>query len=572
VKKRLLAIVLLCAATIVPRSEAALLAQSTQGQLISQAIEDENAGRHLKALDGWRAVITAGGVLPGVLGLERVYTMMGDEVELLPILDSLISRFPDETQIRSAQLRTLVAIGRDAEATAAFRAWRDLRPTDVAPYRDYARILLYANRAATADSVLQEATDALGSSRALLLEAAQLQAALGRWREAASAWRETMRDQPYYESAAVFSLGPAPDSTRDDVRRELAASAAPLGASQALAMLEIGWGAPRAGWQLLQGMPPSDTVVSVWRAFAEEAERAQAWAAARDALVAIHRATRTPAIAERGANVAMRANDPATALTLARAAARGGDPEKREALLGIELEALGRLGRAAEAERTLAAAAPALGPTGTRGFARTIAWAWVQSGDVAKARAAIADAPLDADDAVTGWLALFDGDLAAARPALRQGDVAARQSVPALALLSRTKVERSPTVGGAFLALARGDSSAAASGFAAAASEITDATSLLLVMAARVESARGADARALPLWKRVAEEFTDSPEAPEARLEWARTLARRNDQDGARTQYEELIIQYPTSALVPQARREMEALRTPRAPRAERQL
>lgn len=561
--------VFLVAVAIVPRGEAVLRAQGTAGQLISQALEHENAGRHLEALDGWRKVIASGAVLPGVLGMERVYTMMGDEVELLPLLDSLIPRFPDETQLRAAQLRTLVAIGRDADATAAFRAWRDIRPTDVAPYRDYARILLYANRATTADSVLQEATAALGSSRALLLEAAQLQAALGRWRESASAWRETMRDQAYYESAAVFSLGPAPDSARDDVRRELATPGAPLGASQALAVLEIGWGAPRAGWQVLQAMPASDTVVGVWRAFAEEAERAQAWAAARDALVAIHRATRAPAVAERGATVAMRANDPETALTLARAAARGGDPEKREALLGIELEALGRLGRGAEAERVLAAAAPRIGSASTRSFARTIAWAWVQSGDVAKARAAIADAPLDADDAVTGWLALFDGDLAAARPALRQGDVAARQAVPALALLSRTKIERSPTVGRAFLALARSDSAAAAAGFAAAAAEIGDATSLLLAMAARVESARGADARALPLWKRVAEEFTDSPEAPEARLEWARTLARRNDERGARTQYEELIIQYPTSALVPQARREMDALR---APRAERRL
>ena len=161
---------------------------------------------------------------------------------------------------------------------------------------------------------------------------------------------------------------------------------------------------------------------------------------------------------------------------------------------------------------------------------------------------------------MAGWLALFDGDLAAARPALRHGDESAAQAVPALALLSRTRVERSATVGAAFLALARGDSAAAAAGFATAASELADATSLLLTMAARLESARGADDRALPLWTRVATEHAASPEAPEARLEWARTLVRRRDIPGARTQYEELIITYPTSALVPQARRELDAL------------
>lgn len=554
-----------------------LRAQENTGTLVSRAIDHENAGRHAEAIVTWRQAIAAGAVLPGVLGLERTYAMIGDEAALLPLLDSLVPRFPAEAQLRGVQLRTLVVAGRDAQARAAFAAWRDLRPQDVTPYRDFARVLLFNNRTATADSVLAEAIATLGSSRALLLESAQLRAATGKWREAAEAWRETMRDQAYFESAAVFSLQPAPLEVRDMIRQELAVAGAPIGAAQALSFLELGWGSPRAGWRVLAELPKSDTTVAVWGAFAEEAERAQAWTAERDALAAMYGAKRDPALAERGALAALRANDPATALTLARAARRPGEATPRPEVLAAELEALARLGRGAEAERALATSG--VSESVARSHARTIAWAWVRSGDVAKARAALANAPLDAEDAVAGWLALFEGDLALARRALRQGDATAPQAVAALALLSRTSAQKSETIGRAFLQLVRADSVAAAAEFERAAGELSDAASLLLAMAARVETARVeaargetargvnslSDARAVSLWTRVATDFATAPEAPEARLEWGRALRRRGDRRGAREQFEHLILTYPGSALVPQARRELDALPAGRA-------
>ncbi len=531
--------------------------------LIARAIDHENAGRYEQARTAWLEVVQAGAIAQGVLGLERVYTMTGDEARLVPLLDSLVPLMPTDPQLRGVQLRTLVVIGRDAQADSAFRAWKDLRPRDVAPYRDYSRILLYNSRAAAADSVLQEASVALGATRELLLESAQMRAALGRWKDAADAWRETMRDQPYYETAAVFSLGPAPLEQRDVIRTALLAEQPTIGSRHALALLELGWGAPLAGWQVLKDLPRSDTTVHVWGAYAEEAERVQAWGAARDALVAVHAAKPSPAVAERGAEAALKSNDPETALRLARAARVSGESPRYE-IVAMELDALARLGRGEEAERTLAAVAPQIGAR-ARGFSRTIAWAWIRAGDIPRARAALADATLDADDAVGGWLALYDGDLVTARRALRFGDVAAPEAVQALALLTRTRAERSATVGSAFLALARADSSGAVTQLLRAADELSDAAPLLLAMAARVETRRGADARALPLWTRVAEGYTSAPEAAEARLEWGRLLKRRGDLRGARSQFENLILSYPTSALVPQARRELDALPPTRA-------
>jgi TolA-binding protein len=59
----------------------------------------------------------------------------------------------------------------------------------------------------------------------------------------------------------------------------------------------------------------------------------------------------------------------------------------------------------------------------------------------------------------------------------------------------------------------------------------------------------------------VVEQYADAPEAPEADLEWGRALARGHDVQGAMSRWEHLILTYPSSALVPQARREVEAAR-----------
>lgn len=528
------------------------------GTLVSRAIEHERTGRNREAVVAWRAAIAGGAVLPGVMGLERVLTLLGEEEELLSTLDSLLPRFPDEPQLRAAQLRTLIGLGRDGAADAAFGAWRDSRPGDVAPYRDYARVLLFNERAAKADTILADAGRTLGQTRALLLEQAQLRAALGRWREAAEAWRETLRDQQYFESAAAFSLGPAPHAARDSVRSALAVPGAPLAATQVLAVLELAWGAPRAGWQALSALAPADSVVAVWQAFAEEAERAQAWTALRDALSAVQRVRPDPATGLRAAQAALRAQDAESALDLVRAA---GLPREHREALGVELEALARLGRGGEAEGVLESAAPTLGAAGKRAFARTIAWAWVRAGDVARARLALRDAPLDAEDAVAGWLALYEGDLESARPALREGEVAGPDQVSALALLSRTTASRAPSIGAAYLALARGDEATASAAFEAAAAEVPDAASLLLALAARVATGRpGLESRAVALWSRLLAEHATAPEAPEAHLELGRAARRRGDTHAARASFERLILAFPASALVPQARRELDEL------------
>ena len=85
---------------------------------------------------------------------------------------------------------------------------------------------------------------------------------------------------------------------------------------------------------------------------------------------------------------------------------------------------------------------------------------------------------------------------------------------------------------------------------------------MLLLHAAQIRVALKDDAQALLLWKRIVENQTSTPEAPQAELEWARALRRRGDAPAAVAHLEHLILTYPQSALIPQARRELDLVRS----------
>src|SRR5690606_25042914 len=159
------------------------------------------------------------------------------------------------------------------------------------------------------------------------------------WKDAAAAWREAMRQEAYFETSTVFSLTPTPAEQRGAVRAELTVADAPLGAAHALALLEVAWGSPRSGWQVLSVLAVSDTAVAWWMGVAVTVERGQARAAARDALAAVHAARPDVAVALRAARAALRADDAAEGLRFARdAAERLAEPEALREALPLELD------------------------------------------------------------------------------------------------------------------------------------------------------------------------------------------------------------------------------------------
>jgi hypothetical protein len=222
-------------------------------------------------------------------------------------------------------------------------------------------------------------------------------------------------------------------------------------------------------------------------------------------------------------------------------------------------------GRPAAAERLAARYDQWLTPITRTALTRAIALGWVRTGDMSRARASLANAGSEADSSdAAGWLALYDGNLKTARVLLRTSGEMTPELAVALAIVARIHADSAPELGKAFLLLARNDSVGAASAFVEAAERQAsgDATSILLATAAQLRAGLHDDAQAIALWRRIVEQQGATPEAPSAELEWARALRRHGDNAGAVARLEHLILTYPQSALVPQARRELDLARS----------
>jgi hypothetical protein len=556
---------LLLAALAAPAS---LCAQAQPGEMaLKRAIDLENAAKYREAIAAYREAVRLGAVSQGVLGMERSFGSLGQEDSLLPTLDALLRTTPRDAVLRGALLRTLRSLGRDAAARRAFEEWRALDARDAAPYREYVRLLLTDRRTELADSVLQQAVAALGGAREFATEFADLYATLGRWDAAAAAWRDAMADAPYLDQSAAYSLMGAPNAAREGVRTaltpQLTAPAALVAAlARTRAWLELRWGSPREGWRALRTLPAADSTAQLWIDFADEAAHMGGALVARDALEAAYQVRRDPALALRAAGAALSGGDAAGALRLSTLAVPTLDSAQAVSdALPLRVRALAELGRSRDAEQLIASYGTRVTAAQRRLFARSLAWGWIRAGDIARARQAAAQGGGEDEDVVSGWLALFDGDLDGARSGLRTAEDKTPEVLTALAFISRAARSRAPGIGAAFLALARGDSVQASRAFEQAADSVPEAAPFLLALAARVASAKGDEARALTLWTRLVEGYAASPEAPEADLEWARALQRRGDRAGATARYEHLILTWPDSALVPQARDALDRMR-----------
>jgi tetratricopeptide (TPR) repeat protein len=543
---------------VIARADAQQTGGAEQRGLLLEQDEKyrEAAAAYREALAG-----TPGSVM-ALLGLERVYAQMGWPDSLLPVLERSITAAPREPALRAAQIRTLRSLGLTERVQQAFERWTRDMPGDAGPYREYARLLLQDGQLRTADSVLQRARTRLGTGRGLELEQAQLRAAMGEWALSAASWHEALERAPYLEQAAILSLIATPLEMRPAVRRDLVAAGRNVPARRVLAALELHWGAPQDAWMVLRDLPRDTATYAAWNEFARRAEDAEAWTVVRAALEALLRERPTSDLALRAARAALHGDDPEGALALVRQAERGLDSaEAAVVTLPMRLEALAALGQAAEAQRAFDAYAPHASPELRRRQRALVAWAWVRAGDVARARALLGNDVTSETSEVGGWLSLYSGDLAAARRTLRVRGRTTPELVTALALLARTRADTSAATGNAFLTLARGDTLRAAVAFEEAAVSLEDARTLLLAVAARLHAATRDDARAIVLWSELATKNVDAPEAPEANLEWARALRRAGKHADAVERLEHLILTYPNSALVPQARRELDLAR-----------
>jgi tetratricopeptide (TPR) repeat protein len=528
---------------------------------VMKAFELENAGKFKEAAVILRSSIRTSPTPGAVLGLERVYAELRMSDSLLAPLDTIIANYPRESIYRTVQLRTLQILRRDDRLRDAFEKWVRAVPRDPAPYRDYARMLIELGRPASADSIVARGRLALGTLKDLEYENAQLRAAMGDWMASAQSWRRALVDSPHLANASAYSLTPAPPAMRDAIRLALNVPPADPGSRRALAELEFNWGHPDQAWEALRGLRADTVAATMWEEFGERAYTEERWSIARDALVAALRVRRTPQLATRAASAALRAGSPSEVFSLVPLSEWEGDPARmgREPL-ALHVAALAALGRAKEAEALISRFDRLLVPAQRMRLAQLVATAWVRAGDLTKAREALTAAGPEADSSeAAGWLALYEGRLGAARSMLKTSRAPNPDLALAMAIVARTKGDDAPLMGAAFLAIARGDTAGASGKFIEAAARHAEVAPPLLLIAARLRAARGQDA--IPIWTRIVAEYPNTPEAVESELEWARILRKRGDMTGAVAHLEHLILSAPQSALLPQARRELELTR-----------
>jgi hypothetical protein len=536
-------------------------AQQEERPEVLRALDLENAGKYREASTLLRASVRVAPTPMAVLALERVYSELGISDSLLAPLDTMIAANPREPLFRTVQMRTLQILRRDAPLREAFERWTRAMPRDPTPYREYARVLIALGRPAAADSIVTRGKYALGGLRDLQYENAQLRAAMGEWVLSAQSWRLALLDAPHLSSAAAYALARAPAPSREEICVALAPIGTELGPRQALAELQMTWGHPREAWDALRTLRVDTASASVWEEFGERAYSDERWSIAHDAFVAALGARRTPHGAARAAAAALKAGMPNDVFALVPLRNLGPDSaQSLREFVPLHVTAMVALGRGADADAMLGRYGQWLTPAQHMRLSQSVATAWVLAGDLTRARAALRAAGPDADSSdAAGWLALYEGRLDAARLLLKTQSTATPELTLALGIMARTRGDRAPELGAGFLALARGDSIGAAGRFVEAAKQHPEAAPALLLLSSRMWGAR-VDA-SIPMWQRIVNEYPGSPEAVESELEWARALRKRGDTAGAASHLEHLIINAPQSALLPQARRELEQLR-----------
>src|SRR5438477_352153 len=377
---------------------------------------------------------------------------------------------------------------------------------------------------------------------------------------------------------AASQLSESPLPLHDHIIRVLTGSDVRPRVRRIAAELLLAWGQPAQAWSVFEPtLSDSDAQGSLKR-FADlagtlttpEAHRVRGLALTRwAALIPWPLAARAPAEAVREL---LEGGDRVTArrvlegLATDSSAPTEAHSVAQSALLQVLIADGG--GQLDVAERQLADSTSGLAADDRAALRLALAKARIARGELDRAAAALAN-----DSSVTavgqrGWIALYRGDLKGAMESFRQAGpyatdrAAATDRTAMMALLQRVQQESSPELGAALLTLARGDSTNAIAGLRRAAGHLPVQGGRLevLLVAGQVAAHLGGehDVTAIALFDEIVRAGGEGAAPPAAELDWARLLMREGRSGEAIPHLEHLILTYPSSAVVPEARRELE--------------
>ena len=561
-------------ATALPAARAA--AQRAPADPLARALDLERRGNYAEAVDAYRTVLTARpGDPSALLGLERSLQPLNRTAEVLAPARAALAVAPGSA-VHSVLVRSFTALGQADSARAALERWAAAAPRDVAPYREWGMAALARRDRAGARAAFELGRSRLGRSDLLASEMAQIFGAEANWEAAATEWLTAMKQLPGYWLTAVAALAPVPERSREAVMKIVTRESSPQG-RLLRAALTAHWGDPEGGARGLIAALPTErpAAVEALTQFADVVRAIPSAAATRARGIALEElARRSTGLAASRARVES-----------ARAYSDGGDREGARRMLGgvVEDTAAGAAsvsaaatligvlvgdGRVEEAERRLAATRRGMSTDEFQTLNRRVAEGWVRAGQLDRA-----ERTLEVDSTVEGMslagrIAIYRGDLAGGVARLRMaGPYAgtreeATERTALLALLQPIEGDTIPELGAALLQLERGDSLAGAAALErlAARMAVAKGGAELRLLAGRVYGAGRRATDAERLFRAAATEEAPAT-APAAELELARLLIGLQRNTEAIALLEHLILTYPTSALVPQARRALDEAR-----------
>jgi hypothetical protein len=547
---------------------------------LQRAFDLERRGSFVQAAEAYRVVLrTTPADQTALLGLERTLGAIDRVPDMLPELRAALESKPSDV-IYGVGLRVWGVVGEPDSLKSLVERWAAATTDKLVPYREWGDLLLQRRDLAGARRAYQAGRAASGDPLTLSAELAQLSQMQGDWAGAAREWMVAQRLSPGYRSAAISALSQTPERSRPEVLKALGPEQGGEGTFLA-AVLLAQWGEPLKGAEYLRQSVAGAAEtprggIDLVAAFVEQVRLL----GTRDARRALGQALEL--LAERQ----LAPTTSRTRLEAARAYADGGDPASARRMLALIAQDRGASGDLAaqavrtllevqiaggelpEAELTLSGQGDRIPPEDRAGLRRRLALAWMRRGELDRADALIARDSTVEGAALAGRLALLRGDLKGAGALFQQAGPYAgtraesTERTALLALIQPIEADSLPALGAALLALERGDTAGAIAGLDRAATglEPKGGGAQIGLLAAQLSAASGATAEAERRFKAVA--ATEVPAtAPAAEFDLARLLLRLQRPREAVAQLEHLILTYPRSALVPQARRLLDETR-----------
>jgi hypothetical protein len=455
--------------------------------------------------------------------------------------------------------------------------WARIAPRDEAPYREWGAAALAARHRQRALEAYRLGRERLRRDDVLAAEMAQLAISDGDYASAAREWLPAVRKLPGYRVTAVATLGHAPVSKRPEILRIL--SAAPDFTARRLeSELRVKWGDPLGGLASLEaGLPLArGQAVEALRGLVEQLRMQRT----RDGLLAQGRALEAIAarIPDRQAS--------RTRLEAAQAYSAAGDREAaRRMLSGLadDRSAPGAVssgaasalitvmigeGKLDEARRRLSELRPQMSGEEYALVSRSLVNAYIRRGELDRADSTLGRDSTIEGFALAGRIKLYRGDLDGAVESFKEagpyaGDRAeSTRRTMLLALLQPIEADTLRPLGAALLRLEQGDTAGAVTGLESVAGDLPAAKggAEVRLLAGRLAAAKGDPSLAERLYREAASQEAPAT-APAAELALAELLLTSRRTAEAVTQLEHLILTYPESALVPQARRTLDVAR-----------